>query len=207
MTTLRRPYPLARLMHCVHCGSTYHGDAGNAYRRIRHARRPACGPSATYRAERYEAQIAALFERVTLAESDLRQVLVAMRSRAEPPAEPDQSELTVARERLQQQLNDGAITIETFSRAWRTLDRPSRDSGHPPDELRSRRAGRLLSNFGTLWRNPAIAGRLREEALREIFICFDIDGAEIVAVHPQANENAWLLGWSRHVNSGCSRNE
>jgi hypothetical protein len=29
---------------------------------------------------------------------------------------------------------------------------------------------------------------------REIFARFDVDGAEIVGVHPQANENAWLLG-------------
>ena len=60
--------------------------------------------------------------------------------------------------------------------------------------MRLRRAGRLLSEFGTLWRNPVVPDRLREEALREIFARFDVDGAEIIAVHPQANENAWLLG-------------
>ena len=36
--------------------------------------------------------------------------------------------------------------------------------------------------------------RLREEALREIFGRLDVDGAEIIAVHLQPNENAWLLG-------------
>ena len=36
--------------------------------------------------------------------------------------------------------------------------------------------------------------RLREEAIREIFERFDVDGPEIVAAHPQPNENAWLLG-------------
>jgi hypothetical protein len=40
-------------MRCAGCGSGYHGDATNGRRRIRHAARPACGPSATYRAERY----------------------------------------------------------------------------------------------------------------------------------------------------------
>jgi hypothetical protein len=34
----------------------------------------------------------------------------------------------------------------------------------------------------------------REEALREIFERLDVDGPEIVAAHPQPNENAWLLG-------------
>jgi len=194
MTTLRRSYPLVRLMRCVHCESTFHGDAGNGYRRVRHARRPACGPSATYRAERYEEQIATLFQRVTLDESDLRQVLGAMRSQTMPRAEPDPSELWIARERLQRQLNGGEITIETFSRAWRGLDRPRRVAEDRPDEMRLRRAGRLLSEFGTLWRNPVVPDRLREEALREIFARFDVDGAEIIAVHPQANENAWLLG-------------
>ena len=194
MTMLRRSYPLVRLMRCVHCESTFHGDAGNGYRRIRHARRPACGPSATYRAERYEEQIAALFQRVTLDESDLRQVLGAMRSQAVPPAEPDPSELVIARERLQRQLNGGEITIETFSRAWRGLERPRRLTQDRPDEVHLRRGGQLLSEFGTLWRNPAVPDRLREEALREIFSRFDVDGAQIIAVHPQPNENAWLLG-------------
>ena len=36
--------------------------------------------------------------------------------------------------------------------------------------------------------------QLREEALREILGQIDVDGAEIVAVHPAPNENAWLLG-------------
>ena len=47
---------------------------------------------------------------------------------------------------------------------------------------------------GTLWRNPAVPDRLREEALREIFGRLDVDGPEIVAAYPQPNENAWLLG-------------
>jgi hypothetical protein len=48
--------------------------------------------------------------------------------------------------------------------------------------------------FGTLWRNPAIPDQLREETLREVIGQLDVDGAEIVAVHPAPNENAWLLG-------------
>ena len=194
MTMTRRPYPLVRLMRCIHCESTFHGDAGNGYRRIRHARRPVCGLSATYRAERYEEQIAALFDRVTLEESDLRQVLGAMRSQTVSHAEPDPSELVTARERLQRQLNSGEIAIETFSRAWRGLDRPKRVAEDRPDELRLRRAGKLLSEFGTLWRNHAVPDRLREEALREIFGRLDVDGPEIVAAYPKPNENAWLLG-------------
>ncbi len=63
-----------------------------------------------------------------------------------------------------------------------------------PDELRLRRAGQLQSEFGTLLRNPVVPDRLREEALREIFGRFDVDGVEITAVHPQPDENAWLLG-------------
>jgi hypothetical protein len=45
-------------MRCLGCGSGYHGDAGNGYRRIRHSRRPVCGRMQTYRAERYEEQLA-----------------------------------------------------------------------------------------------------------------------------------------------------
>jgi hypothetical protein len=194
MTMLRHSYPLVRLMRCTHCESTFHGDAGNGYRRIRHARRPACGPSATYRAERYEEQVAKVFDRVSLDESDVRQVLLAMRSRTEPPPESDLFTLLAARERLQHQLNAGAITIETFSRAWRQLARPEGPKLGQPDELRLVRASRQLSEFGTLWRNPAVPDHLREEAIREIFERFDVDGPEIVAAHPQPNKNAWLLG-------------
>lgn len=135
-----------------------------------------------------------LLQRVTLNESDLRQVLGAMRAQTVSQAEPDPSELEIARERLQRQLNDSEITIETFSRAWHGLERPRRLTQDPPDEVHLRRAGQLLSEFGTLWRNPAVPDRLREEALREIFSRFDVDGAQIIAVQPQPNENAWLLG-------------
>lgn len=98
------------------------------------------------------------------------------------------------RSSLQRQLNAGEITIETFSRAWRVLERPTSSAPDKPDELRLGRAHKQLSDFATLWRNPAVSDRLREEAIREMFERFDVDGPEIVAVHPQPNENAWLLG-------------
>ena len=81
-----------------------------------------------------------------------------------------------------------------FSRAWRGLDRPTRLAAMPPDELRLRRARNVLAEFGTLWRNPTVPDQLREDALREILGQIDVDGAEIVAIHPAPNENAWLLG-------------
>jgi hypothetical protein len=64
----------------------------------------------------------------------------------------------------------------------------------PPDELRLRWAGKLLGEFGTLWRNPPVPDQLREEALCEILSQVDVNSTEIVAVHPAPNENAWLLG-------------
>lgn len=36
--------------------------------------------------------------------------------------------------------------------------------------------------------------RLREEAVHELFVRFDVEGSTLVAAHPQPNENAWLLG-------------
>ncbi len=190
----RRPYPLVRLMRCVGCGSGYHGDATNGRRRIRHARRPACASSATYRAERYEDQVARLFDRVQLSEDDVGQVLRAMRGAEPAPPEPDPAAQAEAREELQARLATGSIGIEAFSRAWRQLDRPVMSTPLPPDELRLRRARKVLGEFGTLWRSPAVPDQLREEALREILSQVDVDGAEIVAVHPVPNENAWLFG-------------
>jgi hypothetical protein len=81
-----------------------------------------------------------------------------------------------------------------FSREWRRIERPAIRLETRPDELRLARARHVLAEFGTLWRNPAVPDRLREEAIREIFERFDVDGPEIVAAHPQPNENAWLLG-------------
>ena len=62
------------------------------------------------------------------------------------------------------------------------------------DATRLERARQALGDFGTLWRNPAVSPRLREEALLEIVERIDIDGPEIIAVHPRENEHAWLLG-------------
>ena len=100
----------------------------------------------------------------------------------------------VPRAELQRQLAAGELTIDAFSRAWRRLDRPAASVPALPDELRLRRARRRLAEFGTLWRNPAVPDRLREEALHEIFARVDVQGSELFAVHPQPNENAWLLG-------------
>jgi len=48
-------------------------------------------------------------------------------------------------------------------------------------ELRLRKARKRPSAFGTLWRNPAVPDRLREEALNEIFARFDVQGALLAA--------------------------
>jgi len=190
----RRPYPLVRLMRCVGCGSGYHGDANGGRRRIRHSRRPACAPSATYAAEAYEEQLARVFDGARLTEADIAQVLAAMR-RVEPVAPaPDPVDVDAVRAELQRQLAAGELTIDAFSRAWRRLDRPAASVPALPAELRLRRARRRLAEFGTLWRNPAVPDRLREEALHEIFARVDVQGSELFAVHPQPNENAWLLG-------------
>jgi len=180
-------------MRCLLCGSTYYGDANNGLRRIRHGLRPACGPSASYRAERYEEQVASLMEKVSLTDADVRAALGAMRRATPAVVGPDPAVLGGRRAELQRQLAEGEIGLDVFSRAWRALDRPL-VLVSPPDELRLLRACRHLSEFGTLWRNPAVPDRLREEAIREIFARFDVDGPTIVAAHPQANENAWLLG-------------
>ena len=191
--TIRRFYPTVRLMRCTGCGSTYFGDANNGKRRIRHGLRPACGPSASYRAERYEEQVACLMDMVSLSDADVRAVLGAMRHATPAVVGPDPTAVAERRVELQRELAAGEIGLEVFSRAWRALDRPT-VIVNPPDELRLGRARRHLSEFGTLWRNPAVPDRLREEAIREIFARFDVDGPTIVAAHPQANENAWLLG-------------
>ena len=190
----RRPYPLVRLMRCVECGSGYHGDANGGKRRIRHSRRPACAPSATYAAEPYEEQLARVFDGVRLTDADIDQVLAAMR-RVEPVVSATEPvDVDAAREELQRQLAAGELSIDAFSRAWRRTDRPIQPAPALPDELRLRRARNRLAEFGVLWRNPAVPDRLRAEALHEIFARVDVQGSQLLAVHPQPNENAWLLG-------------
>jgi hypothetical protein len=54
--------------------------------------------------------------------------------------------------------------------------------------------GRPLDRFGDLRADPDVPGELRQEAVHELFSHIDVAGPEIVALHPQPNENAWLLG-------------
>jgi hypothetical protein len=115
--------------------------------------------------------------------------------RSEPSAEArDPAELPRARADLQARLATADLTLEAFSRAWRRLERPTTTAAILPDELRLRRARELLGEFGTLWRDPAVPDRLREEALHEILLRVDVRGPHLVNIHPQPNENAWLLG-------------
>ena len=107
-----------------------------------------------------------MFDRVGLSDADVRQVLAAMRGAPSAPIEPNPLEVAEKRAALQRQLAAGEVAIERFSRAWRALERPTAATTGQPDELRLHRARKLLSEFGTLWRNPAVPDRLREEALR-----------------------------------------
>lgn len=192
---VRRSYPLVRLMRCATCGCRYHGDPNNGIRRVRHSRRPACATSATYRADRFEGQIADLLDGIRLTDSDVRQVLAAMRVVAPScPVALGTEDAATQRQALQEALAAGKLSLSAFSRAWRALERPKPFPVTPPDEIGIRRARKLLAEFGTLWRDPAVPDRLREEALLEILARVEVDGPQVVAVYPQENENAWLLG-------------
>jgi hypothetical protein len=134
---------------------------------------------------------------VRLSDDDVAQVLVAMRRvAAAPQAEPDREHVSRQRRDLQEALTAGTISLPAFNRSWRALERPAPPRNVPPDELELRRARRALGDFGRLWRDGAVSDRLREEALREMVARVDIDGPNVVAVHPQPNENAWLLGYA-----------
>jgi len=84
--TIRRSYPTVRLMRCTSCDSTYFGDANNGLRCIRHGLRPACGPSASYRAERYEEQVAGLMDTIDLS----RVSTAAVSSILQPSGDPSE---------------------------------------------------------------------------------------------------------------------
>ena len=86
------------------------------------------------------------------------------------------------------------MSLSAFGRSWRALERPKPLPVTPPNEIGFRRATNLLTDFGSLWRDPAVPDRLREEA-RLDFDRVEVDGPEVVAVFPQENENAWLLGY------------
>lgn len=182
----RRLYPLVRLMRCMACGSRYHGDAGNGTRRVRHSIRPACAPSATYRAGRYESQVADRLNRIRFADADTALVLAAMR-RAAPTAEPvPPIDTAAARAELQRLLSADEIGLSAFNWEWRRLDRPvpSSASPAPVDELRPRRASGLLERFGDLWAEADVPGELRQEAAHELFERIDVHGPDVLALAP-----------------------
>ena len=129
--------------------------------------------------------------------SDVGQVLGAMRGSVPKAAAPDPAVSEAARGGdVQRRLSAGSVTLEVFGREWRRLSRPAVGGPAMPDELRLREARKLLADFSTLWRNPAVPDRLREDALHEVFARFDVRGPDLIAAHPQPNENAWLLGYA-----------
>jgi hypothetical protein len=148
------------------------------------------------RADRFEGQIADLLDGIRLTDADVPQVLATMRVAApSPPLALGIEDAATQRQALQEALAAGKLSLSAFTRAWRALERPKPFPVTPPDEIGFRRARKLLTDFGTLWRDPAVPDRLRELALLEIFVRVEVDGPQIVAVYPQDNENAWLLGF------------
>ena len=102
-----------------------------------------------------------------------------------------------ARAELQHRLAAGEISLNAFSREWRRLERPQPlQAPAQPDELRLRRAAKHLKRFGDLWSDPAVSGELRREAAHELFERIEVSGPQVVALYPQPNENAWLLGYA-----------
>ncbi len=188
----RRAYPIVRLMRCAVCGSPYRGDASAGKRRVRHVHRPACSPSYTHHAHLFEDQVAELLDKIELDEADIGDILRAVR-RAQPvQAEPDTVERTEARRELQRRLERGAVSLETFSREWRRLDRPiPLPIGPSEDELVRARA--FLQQIGQLWKDSDVPAELRQEAAQVIFERLDVHGPRLVAAYPRG-EHAWLFG-------------
>ena len=182
------------LMYCARCGSPYHGDANNGQRRVRHVCRPSCSPSATYRADCYEHQLVERLNTVHFSDTDIVQIQSAMRSAAPAEVRSDPAAIEAARAELQRKLSAGEIGIAAFTREWRALERPPQLPAGSPVPDRLGKARRMLEGFGALWADPDVPDRLREEAVADMFTRFDVDGSNLVAIHPAPNENAWLLG-------------
>ncbi len=190
----RRSYPLVHLMRCLDCGSASTATPTTGCRRIRHSRPPCVRRQATYRAEWYEEQLARSFDELRFDEVNIEQVLAAMRQFRPPAEPPDPDSLASARAELQAQLAAGSIGIEAFSRAWRRLERPEPAGGNT--------AGRGAASQGSRSSWPSSA---RSGVIRRCPIAFASKpstnvrplrcrGPELVAAHPQPNENAWLIG-------------
>jgi hypothetical protein len=148
-------------------------------------------------------------DRVTFTDANMRHVLAAMR-RAVPKAETvAATDAATAHAELQRRLSAGDINLSAFDREWRRLDRPRSVPGPsaPVDEVRLHGAQRLLERFGDLWADPSISGEQRQEAVRERFERIDVHGPDVVALHPQPNENAWRLGYAAMRDGSLTRQE
>ena len=131
-------------------------------------------------------------------EADVQQILAAMRRARQSAPAPAPVDVAQARADLQRALAAGEMSLAAFTREWRRLEAPQPLQGPSalPDELRLRRGRKLLDGFGDLWADPAVPDQLREDAVHELFTRIDVDGPDVVALHPQENENAWLLGYA-----------
>ncbi len=137
--------------------------------------------------------MASLFDSVRLSGADVDAVLELVRvSTTDPRVDDDEADQAQRRTELQRALAAEQMSLETFTRSWRALERrPSITCD--PDREALETARRYLADFGALWRDPDVPAELKEEAAREIFDKLDVLGDRLVAVHPRA-EHAWLLG-------------
>jgi hypothetical protein len=139
-----------------------------------------------------EDQVAELLDKIHLDEADIGAILRAVRRVQPAQAEPDTAERIEARGELQRRLERGVVSLETFSREWRRLDRPiAIPVGPTQDELIRARA--YLQQIGQLWKDPDVPAELRQEAAQVIFERLDVLGPRLVAAYPR-EEHAWLLG-------------
>jgi DNA invertase Pin-like site-specific DNA recombinase len=193
----RRPYPVVRLLRCASCGSRYRGDASAGRRRVRHILRPACTASYTQRAHLVEEQVAGLLNTIRLSDADIAAVLAVLGRLSPAQAAPETLDRGAARRELQGRLELGSVSLQTFSREWRRLDRPVAIPRRP-DEDQLRRARDYLKEIGGLWADPAVPGELKQEAAHEIFEQLDVLGPELVAAYPRGEESegdAWSQGF------------
>ena len=159
MTATRRPYPLVRLMRCVHCDSTY--KRRGRQRLPAHPPRPGgrvCSPSATYRAERYEDAGRGVARGCVHSRTGTSVASwSAMRARVRPACpRPTQTEIVLARERLAARTSTEEEIADRGVRAALGGDSSGRpaSSKQRPDELRLARARRYSPTSGPCGATP-----------------------------------------------------
>ena len=191
----KRYYPFSKISICDECGHHYGGQpvlrkSGQVVRRLYH-RRPFCKVEPhSIRVEnvmsQFQENVLPYFKVSEECSSKIFNVL--SRENEGSSQENKRTALERAIKNLRKQHLWGDLSDEEYRREKRDLERQLSVVSHsaiPKDFINLDRAVQLLSDFSSLWKQPAITDEQRELLIKEVFEETRLRGNTLVSIKPK----------------------